>query len=131
MRQQTGARTTALDRTRRQRGLCEAVAAGTSHARSHDTVHDEPPRHVFRLFGYIFAQTPDQKGQCFRVIRPAYPHPVTTRDVDLHLARRRCGIAGGFAIVVHRRIDDLDGKETGCIRLNKKLRCLARDAAAV
>jgi len=43
MRQEPGAGTSTLDRQRRQRGLGEAIAAGTGHPGPHDPVHDIEP----------------------------------------------------------------------------------------
>ena len=56
MRQQAGAGSAALDRTRRQRRLDDGFAARAGFAGPDDTVHDKAARHILKLFGDIFAK---------------------------------------------------------------------------
>ena len=65
----------------------------------------------------------DHPDQRLGIIGSADPQPVTACDVDP--PRRTHGTGSGSAVVVHGPIDDLDGKETGCIQLCRGLRRVA------
>ena len=56
MGQQAGAGTPTLNRSRRQWGLGEAIAARAGHAGPHDPVHDKAAGDIFQFFGHILTQ---------------------------------------------------------------------------
>ena len=57
MRQKAGARTPALDRSRRQRRLVERLTADAGQTRAHDALHHEAARDVLQLLRHILAET--------------------------------------------------------------------------
>ncbi len=53
MGQKPGARSSAFNRARGQRGLDDLLAATAGHARPHDTVHHKATRDIFQFLGDI------------------------------------------------------------------------------
>ncbi len=53
MGQKPGARSSAFNRARGQRGLDDLLAAAAGHARTHDAVHHETPRDKFQFLSDI------------------------------------------------------------------------------
>ena len=71
MRQKAGARSAALDRSRRQRRLVELLAAAAGQARTDDALHHEAAGDVLQFLGDILAETLETAAAVRRSVRPA------------------------------------------------------------